>query len=245
MRDLRRIVASIVIGSFSIAALLGILALLGPGEFGETQGRVVLTTVVVGLESLAVLCYLALAGHRMAGVGAAGGVVSLVCAATALWLVWVPWEWQADEPWRLFASTLVLALTLAQASLLIAVADRHHLRGPLVGTLAVAAVVAAMVIGPILEESFPESEGYWRLLGILAILDVLGTIVLMAVGTLGRRAAPPSSAMPRGAAGPCSLDPDVQRRIGLLARQHGVSADDLVTDALDRLPAAGAPDGQS
>ncbi len=43
MKDRRRIVAGTVIGSFSIAAFLGIVALLGPGEFSENQGRVVLT----------------------------------------------------------------------------------------------------------------------------------------------------------------------------------------------------------
>ena len=88
MKDLRRLVVTLVIGSFSVAALLGIIALLGGGELGETEGRVLLTTVIVGVESIAVLCYLAVAGKRSALVGLAGGVVSLVPFSLALWLTW-------------------------------------------------------------------------------------------------------------------------------------------------------------
>ena len=37
MKDLRRTVVATVIGSFSLAALMGILALLGAGAFGEGE----------------------------------------------------------------------------------------------------------------------------------------------------------------------------------------------------------------
>ena len=65
MKGFRRIVVILVIGSFSVAALLGIIALLGGGELGETEGKVLLTTVIVGVESIAVLCYLAVAMYGM------------------------------------------------------------------------------------------------------------------------------------------------------------------------------------
>lgn len=228
MRDLRRTVAAVVIGSFSVAALLGIAALLGGGAFGEAESRVLLTTVIVGFESLAVLCYLALAGHRLVGVGVLGGLISLVCAGTALWWVWVSWDSLDDEPWRLFFSTLVLALTFAQASLLIRAADRDGLRAGMTATLVLAAVVAAMLIGPIVSESFPESDGYWRLFGVVAILDVLGTIVLMAMAGLGRRTAP-SLPVPR------LLGAEVARRVAREAAERGTTPDALVSDALDAL----------
>ena len=241
MRDLRRIISVVVIGSFSVAALLGIVALLGPGEFGETQARIVVTTVIVGLESLAVLCYLALAGHRLAWVGVVGAVISLLCAGTALSLTWVDWETFDGQPWQLFSSTLVLALTLAQASLLIAVADRPALRPWLAGTLAAAGVVAAMVIGPIVNEAFPEGGGYWRLLGVLAILDVLGTIVLMAVGALGRRQSAPAPTVAPGPAVPV-LDREVLERLVAEARERCTTPSALVIDALGALPAAESSD---
>ena len=59
---IRRWIVRLTIGSFSVAALMGIVALLGGGEFGETEGRILLTTLLVGVVSIAVLCYLATAG---------------------------------------------------------------------------------------------------------------------------------------------------------------------------------------
>src|SRR5690606_7548671 len=69
MKGLRSVGVKVVVGSFSLAALLGILALLGGGSFSETQGRVLLPTVIVGVESVAVLCYLSVGGTRRAAVG--------------------------------------------------------------------------------------------------------------------------------------------------------------------------------
>ena len=51
--DVRRAVLAVTISSFSIAALMGIGALLGAGGFGETSVRVLLTTVVVVRRVLA------------------------------------------------------------------------------------------------------------------------------------------------------------------------------------------------
>lgn len=56
---LRRVVLYVVIGSFAIAALMGIAALLTGGAFGETEGKILLTTLATGLSALAVLCCLA------------------------------------------------------------------------------------------------------------------------------------------------------------------------------------------
>ena len=61
---IRRAIVRTTIGSFSLAALMGIIALLGGGHFGATQGRVLLTTLLVGVVSIAVLCFLVTAGRR-------------------------------------------------------------------------------------------------------------------------------------------------------------------------------------
>lgn len=42
--SLRRTMIALTIGSFSIAALLGVLSLLGGGDFGEPELRVLATT---------------------------------------------------------------------------------------------------------------------------------------------------------------------------------------------------------
>src|SRR5665648_307761 len=68
----RKTIIRLTIGSFSIAALLGILALLKGGEFSDTQGNVLLTTLLVGVVSIAVLCYLGTASKRYQWVGILG-----------------------------------------------------------------------------------------------------------------------------------------------------------------------------
>lgn len=222
MSDLRRLVSTTVIVSFSLAALLGILALLGGGSFGETEGRVLLTTVIVGVESVAALCYLGLAGQRLAPIAAAGGVVSIAATVLALWLTWggddSTWLWQA------FGVAATLAASLAQASLLLALVGRRTTRASLAGTLLAIAVVAVMAIIPIVTKS-GMSDGYWRAFGVVAILDVLGTIVLTAIGVFRRRADEGTE--------PRLLTPAVESRLIDAAQQRGTSPSQLVSDALD------------
>lgn len=225
MKDLRRLVATVVIVSFSIAALMGILALLGGGDFGETEGRILLTTVIVGTESIAVLCYLALAGHRWAAVGYVGAAVSLVAFGTALWLTWADHDFDTDAPWKLLTISITVAASLAQASLLIALAGRKRIGVGLAATLVAIAVVAVMIVIPILNESDP-GGGYWRALGVVAILDVLGTVVLTAVGAFGGRRSTTE-------AEPKLLTTAVESRLVDAAKERGVSPSQLVADALD------------
>lgn len=76
-----------IIISFSVAALVGIIALLG-GDFGETQGRVVLTTVLVGAFSITALCHLAVADRAMrlvASVGLLASGAGLVLGLVVIW----------------------------------------------------------------------------------------------------------------------------------------------------------------
>ncbi|NYJ02491.1 hypothetical protein HNR19_003189 [Nocardioides thalensis] len=238
MRDLRRIVIAVVIGSFSVAALMGIAALLGGGEFGEAEGRVLLTTLVIGIESVAVLCYLAVAGRPLAFVGGLGAVVSLVATGTALLLVWGREPEFDSDIWKLLGVSITLAATLAQASLLIGLVRRPHLQPPLWLTMAAAGVVALMILGPILQESDPGGD-YWRVFGVVAILDVLGTLVLVALAAFGRRADAPVIA----AGHPSqlvALSPVLQRRIAEVAAARGVTTSQVVEEALDHLEGSGS-----
>lgn len=222
MKDFRRSVTTLVIGSFSVAALLGIIALLGGGELGETEGKVLLTTVIVGVESIAVLCYLAVAGKASALVGLAGGLISLVPFGIALALTWGGYD--GDAPvWDVFGVSVTIAATMAHACLLLAL-DRGRLRLLLGGTLVAMAIVAAMICNAILNG---ENLGdlYWRSFGVVAILDVLGTVVFAALGIFGRRTQPDDE--------PDLLTPALESRVVDAARSRGVSPSQLISDALD------------
>ncbi|GAA4370687.1 hypothetical protein [Nocardioides caricicola] len=225
MRDLRKLVSALVIVSFSFAALLGIGAIVSGGVFGETEVNVLITTVIVGCESVAALCYLGLAGHRLAVLGAVGGLTSVVATATALMMTWSETLGGAHT-WQVFGVSATLAWSFAQACLLLALVGRHRVEPALALTLLAIAVVATMISVPIVTESVMTGN-YWRAFGVIAILDVLGTIVLTAVGVFRRRPGP----MPSGPL----LDPSVEARLVAAAGARHTSPSQLVDDALDAL----------
>ena len=122
----RRLVLGVAIGSLSLAALMGIVALLSGGRFGPTQVQVLLTTVTVGCAAIALLCNLAVLDDRWRRVGLVGGWVTLVPAVVALVLIWRDWGGAPDALVKTFLVGLVVALLFAQASLLLAAAGARR-----------------------------------------------------------------------------------------------------------------------
>ena len=227
----RRAIVRLTIGSFSLAALLGIIALLG-GDFGETQGRVLLTTVLVGVVSIAVLCYLVTAGRRSQPVGISGGVVVLVPFATALLMIWGDVQHGPSEGLlRTFGVGSVVAATLAQACLLLEMAERSRpgVRRLLVGTLALAAVLAGM--GSALITGYnPSGDGFYRLLGVVAILDVLGSVVAAALLKFGAGSAQVAQAARTATV---TIPAELDARLTRAAREQGQDKEQLVSAALE------------
>ena len=128
MPDLRRVTLFLTIGSFSIAALLGVLALLSGGAFGEGQARVLVTTVCVGVASVLTLCYLATVDRPFRLVGVLGGLAAVPTLVVSLLLVWteIGDNSRGDLVWKAFGIGSVASLTLAQAALLLVVAAQRR-----------------------------------------------------------------------------------------------------------------------
>jgi hypothetical protein len=225
MKDLRTLVVRLVVGSFSVAALLGIAALVGGADLDGTGGKVLLTTLVVGLESLTVLCYLAVGTGRWAPVGVVGGVVSLVPTAIAFWLVWGSWDGDGAALLRTFGIGLTLALSLAQACLLLGSAEvvRGRARTLLVATLSLVALLAVMIVVAILTDG-DVGDAYFRVLGVVAILDVLGTVVAIVTLRFSRRGAPHG-------------ERSAHARLVAAARERGTTPDALLAELLDGIDA--------
>ena len=185
--SVRRLAVRVTIGSFALAALAGITVLLLPGHFGGVQGRVLMTTLVAGATSVLVLCCLSVGDTRYRWFGVVGGVAAVMSAACVLDMVWAHWQHDPGRALvRTFGVTGIAALTLAQFSLLLAVAGRTS--GPVARllrlTLAAGTVLAGLMIAAVL--GWDPGEGAARLIGVIAILDVLGTVVVIALGVFGR-----------------------------------------------------------
>ena len=228
---IRTAIVRVTVASFSLAALMGVIALLAGGAFGETEARILLTTLLVGVVSVTVLCYLATAGRRSQPVGVAGGLVVPVPLVAALAMIWGDWESGVPE-WlgRTFGVGAVVAATLAQACLLLALAARARplVRRILVGTLVLAAVLAGVVsyliVGP-----EPRGDTFVRILGVVAILDVLGTVLVAVLTRFGA-----AGAVPVTRAGTVTLDAGLAARLDAFAARSGLSRDEVVAAALAR-----------
>ena len=238
VRGIRRAAIIAIIVSLVVAALLGIIALLS-GEFGSLQGDVLLSTLTVAAFGTTALCHLAIVARAVRAVGFVGIAASAGAAVCAFVLIWVDWgtsvTWEQMEPWvKAFGALTVIAVSLAQANLLLLLADRPQpaIRIGLAVTLLAVAVVAVMVILPIVTNGdIPGDDGepYWRAVGVIGILDALGTIALPILGLVLRRSA---GASPMRVI--LELDPDASARLDARAARDGVSREVAARDAMVR-----------
>ncbi|RLV56546.1 hypothetical protein D9V41_05580 [Aeromicrobium phragmitis] len=235
MEPLRRIVARLVIGAFSLAAALGIYALLSPGPFGSLQADILLTTLVVGLASLAALCHLTSAASPWWPVGAVAAAVTAIPVLMSLAMIWSDVS-GSQAWWDVYGVSITWALTLTQLSLLggLSSSARRRVDWLLIATAVVAVALAALITALVLSDGGFD-DGVMRLLGVLAILDTLGSLTLIALRVFGGREEDQNLVN-----APLTLDPSRAARLRALAAEQDVSVEAM----LDRLmaPASGRDD---
>ncbi|QAY73123.1 hypothetical protein ET445_06950 [Agromyces protaetiae] len=190
LRGARRAAIIALVASVSIAAIVGIVVLLS-GAYGQTQGQVLLTTLLVAAASAIALCHLAVAGRPVRLVGFVGLAVTAVAVGIGLFGIWGS-NFDGYDVFLWFGMASIAAASLAHANLLLLLAGRRHpaVRILLGVTLAAIAGVAVLLIANLATKGeFPGvelSNVYWRTVGVLAIVDAVGTIVLPIVALLLR-----------------------------------------------------------
>ena len=233
LKGVRRIAVVFIIVSLSITALVGIVTLL-TASFGEVQAKVLLTTLLMAGFSITALCHLAVVGRALQIVGYLGIAASALAFFMGAYLIWSSWNnW--SESWetilKTFAVLGVLAISFAHANLLLLLAGRRNpfIRTSLFITVGLIGLLAALIIVPIVTngEIPGENELYWRFLGVVAILDVLGTIVLPVVNRFARDGGPILVV---------HLEADAAAKADRIAAARGVSRDAVVAAAIADLP---------
>jgi hypothetical protein len=178
----------------STTAAIGIYALL-VGDYNETGVCVLVSTLLVGLFCMLSLADLTVLGTRFRAVGAAGIAVTSAALALGLGLIWWPGDGAWDDNWvlvaRIFLVAAVVSFALAHAALLLSIdlAGSHALAGLRSATLTTMTVVAVMLCAPVVELELADTDGFWRLVGALAILDALGTVTLPVLARFETRSA--------------------------------------------------------
>lgn len=174
----------------SLAALAGMgIWVLVFGNYGEMEGRILATTALTGLFSLLCLAFLTQAGKKyqwFALAGVVNSVAALICGLILVWFNYNDFD-HFVSVWRWFFVFGVLGVSMAHQSLLLLLVDKPKLKVVLVFTLSVIALVAGMFIYSLFVVSpMYLPENYWRIVGALVILDVLGTVATPILAKLNR-----------------------------------------------------------
>lgn len=173
---IRGILLVSLIASLSISALIAIFVFLF-GDFGETEIKLILTTLTIGGYSLTGMCSSALYERRRYILLARAGI--MVSAIAFLITIGAIWEIiDFDDIWQLLAIFTVLAFSIAHSSLLLlAPSDKSLVNRSLAATITFIVIVALMLIYLVLADDNDVGDFYFRWLGVFAVLDVLGTVV--------------------------------------------------------------------
>jgi hypothetical protein len=232
LRALRRVAVICIIVSLSITALIGIATLLG-GDFGEVQGKIMMTTLVIGTFSVLALADLAVAGRRFEWCGYVGILAAFVGLVMGLYLVWAESD-PGEGFWKTFGITAVVAGSLAHANLLLLLGERRRpvVRTSLWITVGLIAVLAGMIIALVISDGDVSGDTFFRVMGTVAILDVLGTIVVPVVS----RFLHDEGGSVRSSSGLTIVLPaELSERLGALAAERAMPADAFVVKILEDL----------
>lgn len=157
-----------------ISAVIGIFIFLF-GDFGETEAKLLLTTLTIGGFSLTGLCSSTI--HNRMELKAFSLVGMLVSVLGFLITICVIWEIiDIKDTWKTMIVFIILAVTIGHISLLFIIKPKStFLKNILRVTILFISIVAIMLITLILADA--DVDGFFfRLLGVFAILDVLGTV---------------------------------------------------------------------
>jgi len=178
-----------VIATLVLAAVMGIYVLLA-GRFGQTEGRILLTTVTIsffGMMSLA-----GTAAHEKGPdhwawsvPGIALGLAGLVLYVLAIWADW--WRYELAAKWLVVLG--IFSFSFAHISVLSLVSLEDRVRPLFYAAVASIAALAMLISGMILGGHAPEAW-HFRVAGVLAILDVCLTLCVPIVSRLSRRESP-------------------------------------------------------
>lgn len=228
---LRRILVGLIIASFGLAAVLGIVVLLGV-ELGEATGKVLATTAIVGAFSVAVLCCASLLGRRAQLVGMIGVIVSILTAVLVIWLVWdgdLLSRW--DSLFRVLWTGVAATASFSLASLLLLLVDRRRsaVRVALLVALGLIALLLALTVYLVWARDI-DGEIFSRVYGIVAILAALGAVVV-----------PVLSLLLPDAGGRADVDHALIERLAAEAQRRGITVEELVAPVLSSDPVAPGP----
>ena len=139
--------------------------------------KVLGTTLAIGGYSIKGLCSSTIHNRNefrsFSVIGMLISVFGFLFTITAIWEII-----DIDRFWQILVIFTVLAVSTAHVSLILKIRPKtNNIKYSLIATIIFISIVALMLIKSAINE-FEDSEFFFRLLGVFAILDVLGTIAI-------------------------------------------------------------------
>jgi len=192
-RTLRRALLVSLIGALAIAALTGI-AMFILGDFGETEIKILVTTLSLAFFSVTSLaCSTVLETKGGIRLAVPGLGVSLLGLAWSLAVIWP--EWNSEPMMKTMVILVLFAFSLAQACLLALPRLKASLQWLFPAALACIFSLATLISLMLVFEW--DDELLFRLVGVLGILDASATLAIPALYKLTGKA-PLEAARPAG-----------------------------------------------
>jgi hypothetical protein len=177
---LKRLFLTGIVTSLVCSALAGIMVLI-LGTFDDTSTKVLLTTLSIGVFSVASLAMLRNLESKSRSYHLFAVTGLMVSAGALLLILLTIWgSIDYDGVWKTAATLSILAISAAHASLLLPLREKGIATARSVTdfTLVFIAAVAGMLVYLVWSsDAWDISDTFWRALGVFAILDVLGTVV--------------------------------------------------------------------
>ncbi len=173
-RNLRLGALWALFASLAASALIGIAALAST-DFGETEGKLLLTTFsFFGGSAITLACGFAWERGRLGIVpvlGMVSGLVGLVLVLVGIW-----GDFESDLWWKAFTSEIMVALAATHASLVAVFSAGQRFRGGTYAAYGLGAIAVALTL--IAVWGGATNDGFWRFYGAVMVLLLALTIAL-------------------------------------------------------------------
>ena len=187
----RPIMLRVVIASLVVAAIVAIVS-IATANFGDTSWRLIGTAVLFTAFALFSWYDADVSSRRSSAFAVVSFSVSIYLFVAGMVKIWAPARTLSDpdgyaswSPFDGFLGWVLLALiarvALLHVHLVLAIGARLRYRVMSVVTtvtLVLVGTLAALLTLPVLFTWFDVHETYWRAVGVVAVLDALGTVLV-------------------------------------------------------------------
>ena len=165
-----------LIGFLTLSALIAVISLLS-GDFGSTEIKVIMTALTIsGASICAMSCSAFIEKHGLPLLGGVGVVVPAVASIMTISGIWAEIGYGGGEYWKTTLSLIIVSAAFAHCLLLWIPSLAPGYRWTQVSLVIFVTVLSLQVIFAICGEI--REIGYYRLVGVVAVIVVLLTLIV-------------------------------------------------------------------